>query len=60
MSEEHENHEPPAKFSYAVGAGLGLLVGGAVGLFMDHFLLDALFGVAIGLVVAYLVRELKP
>ncbi len=61
MSEsEHEGHEPPAKFSYAVGAGLGLLVGGAIGLFTDHFLLDAAFGVAIGLVVAYLVRELKP
>ena len=60
MSEEHENHEPPAKFSYAVGAGLGLLIGGAVGLFMDAFLLDAAFGIAIGLVVAYLVRELKP
>ncbi len=60
MSEEHENAEPPAKFSYAVGAGLGLLVGGAVGLFMDHFLLDAVFGIAIGLVVAYIVRTLKP
>ena len=59
MSEEHEQHEPPAKFSYAVGAGLGLLVGGAVGLFLDHFLLDALFGVAIGLVVAYIVRNIK-
>lgn len=59
MSDEHEPHEPPAKFSYAVGAGLGLLVGGAVGLFLDHFLLDALFGVAIGLVVAYIVRNIK-
>lgn len=60
MSDEHEAHEPPAKFSYAVGAGLGMLIGGAVGLFMDQFLLDAAFGVAIGLVVAFLVRELKP
>ncbi len=56
---EHENHEPPARFSYAVGAGLGLLVGGAIGLFMDHFLIDAVFGIAIGLVVAYMVRTLR-
>ncbi len=56
---EHESHEPPARFSYAVGAGLGLLVGGAVGLFMDRFVLDALLGVAMGLVVAYIVRTLK-
>ncbi len=60
MSEEHEVAEPPAKFSYAVGAGLGLLIGGTVGLFMDKFLLDAVFGIAIGLVVAYIVRTLKP
>jgi hypothetical protein len=59
MSEEHEQHVPPAQFSYAVGAGLGLLVGGTVGLFLDHFLIDALFGVAIGLVVAYIVRNIK-
>lgn len=60
MSEsEHENHEPPAKFSYAVGAGLGLLIGGAIGLFIGNFPLNAGFGVAIGLVVAYLVRALK-
>jgi NhaP-type Na+/H+ or K+/H+ antiporter len=38
---------------------LGLLVGGTVGLFLDHFLIDALFGVAIGLVVAYIVRNIK-
>jgi hypothetical protein len=57
---EHENHEPPAKFSYAVGAGLGLLIGGAIGLFNDHFLIDAVFGIAIGLVVSYIVRTLKP
>jgi hypothetical protein len=57
---EHENHVPPAKFSYAVGAGLGLLIGGAIGLFKDHFLLDAVFGIAIGLVVSYIVRTLKP
>ena len=56
---EHESHEPPAQFSYAVGAGLGLLVGGTVGLFLDRFLIDALFGVAIGLVVAYIVRNIK-
>ena len=60
MSDEHKNHEPPALFSYAVGAGLGLLVGGTVGLFLDKFLLDAVFGIAIGVVVAYLVRTLKP
>ncbi|MEO6605743.1 MAG: hypothetical protein ABIN55_09025 [Aeromicrobium sp.] len=60
MTGEHKEHKPPAKFSYAVGAGLGMLVGGAIGLFMGHFLLDAAFGIAIGLVVAFLVRELKP
>ena len=60
MSEEHENHEPPEKYSYAVGAGLGLLVGGAIGLFTDQFLIDAILGVAIGLVVTYLVRFLRP
>ena len=57
---EHENHEPPAKYSYAVGAGLGLLIGGAVGLFTDTFLVDAILGVAIGLVVTYLVKFLRP
>ena len=57
---EHENHAPPAPFSYAVGAGLGMLVGGAIGLAMDHFLLDAAFGIAIGLVITYIVRTLKP
>lgn len=57
---EHQNPQPPAAFSYAVGAGLGLLIGGAVGLFTDNFLLDAILGIAIGLVVTYLVLFLKP
>jgi len=57
---EHENHEPPAKYSYAVGAGLGLLIGGAVGVFTDTFLIDAILGVAIGLIVTYLVKFLRP
>jgi hypothetical protein len=57
---EHENHEPPAKYSYSVGAGLGLLIGGAIGLFTDSFLIDAILGIAIGLVVTYLVKFLRP
>ena len=57
---EHENHEPPPKYSYSVGAGLGLLIGGAVGLFRDEFLIDAILGIAIGLVVTYLVKFLRP
>lgn len=61
---EHENHEPPAKYSYAVGAGLGVLIGGAVGLLAGasgvSFLIDAVLGVAIGLIVTYLVKFLRP
>jgi len=52
---ERKNPEPPARSSYAVGAGLGLLIGGIVGLFTGHFLIDALLGIAIGVVMAYLV-----
>lgn len=59
MSEEHEHAVPPAKFSYAVGAGLGLLGGGAVGLFIGNFPLNAVFGLAFGLVIAYIVRNIK-
>jgi hypothetical protein len=59
---EHHNPEPPAQYRYAVGAGLGLLVGGAVGLFLgdDKFLASAIFGVAVGIVVAYFVKFLRP
>jgi len=57
---ERKNPEPPARFNYAVGAGLGLLIGGAVGLFTGNFLIDALLGIAIGVVVAYLVRTIRP
>ena len=58
---EHHTPEPPAQYSYAVGAGLGLLIGGGVGLFLDEdkFLPLAVIGLAIGLVVAYLVRTIR-
>jgi hypothetical protein len=61
MSEHHPS-EPPAQFRYAVGAGLGLLIGGAVGLFLgdDKFLAAAIFGIAVGIVVAYFVKFLSP
>lgn len=54
-----ENREPPAEFRYAVGAGLGLLVGGAVGLFVDQFLSGVLIGVAGGIVVAFFAGFIK-
>ena len=59
---EHHPPEPPAQFRYAVGAGLGLLIGGAVGLFIDEdvFLASAIFGVAVGIVVAYFAKFIKP
>ena len=55
---EHHPPEPSAVYTYAVGAGLGLLVGGAVGLFAgdDLFLPAALLGAGIGIVVAFLVK----
>ena len=54
---EHQPPEPSATYTYAVGAGLGLLVGGAVGLFAgDLFLPGALLGAGIGVVVAFLVK----
>jgi hypothetical protein len=57
MSEHHEP-EPPTTFTYAVGAGLGLLVGAGIGLFIgdSYFLAAALLGAGIGVVVAFLVR----
>jgi hypothetical protein len=59
---EHHNPEPPSEYTYAVGAGLGLLVGAAVGLFAggDRFLLFAGLGIVAGLAVAYLVKLLRP
>jgi hypothetical protein len=57
---EHEIPEPPAKYSYSVGAGLGLFIGGVIGLFTDTFLIDAVLGVAIGLVVTYLIKAVRP
>ncbi len=55
---EHHPPEPSATYTYAVGAGLGLLVGGAVGLFTgdDLFLPGALLGAGIGVVVAFFVK----
>ena len=55
---EHHPPEPSAVYTYAVGAGLGLLVGGTVGLFAgdDLFLPAALLGAGIGIVVAFLVK----
>lgn len=55
---EHQPPEPSPVYTYAVGAGLGLLVGGAVGLFAgdDLFLPAALLGAGIGIVVAFLVK----
>jgi hypothetical protein len=57
---EHQPPEPPATYTYAVGAGLGLLIGGAVGLFAgdgnDLFLPGVLLGAGIGIVVAFLVK----
>jgi len=60
--DSHQNPEPPAQFRYAVGAGLGLLVGGAVGLFLDgdYFLPAAILGVAVGIVVAFFATFTKP
>jgi hypothetical protein len=59
---EHHNPEPPAQYRYAVGAGLGLLIGCAVGLFLgeDTFLAAAIFGIAVGIVVAYFAKFLSP
>ncbi|MCW2830487.1 MAG: hypothetical protein JWP31_1179 [Aeromicrobium sp.] len=59
---DHQNREPSAQFRYAAGAGLGLLIGAAVGLFLDRdvFLPAALIGMAIGLVVAYVAQFTKP
>ena len=55
---EHHSPEPSSTYTYAVGAGLGLLVGGAIGLFAgdDLFLPAALLGAGIGIVVAFLVK----
>ena len=58
----HQNHEPPAQFRYAVGIGLGVLIGGAVGLFVDNdqFLAFALAGAAAGLLLSYFAKFLRP
>jgi hypothetical protein len=55
---EHQPPEPSATYTYAVGAGLGLLIGGAVGLFSgdDLFLPAALLGTGIGVLGAFLVK----
>jgi hypothetical protein len=55
---EHHPPEPSSTYTYAVGAGLGLLVGGAVGLFAgdDLFLPAALLGAGFGIVGAFLVK----
>jgi len=57
---EHQNHEAPEEYTYVVGAGLGLLGGVVVGLFMDQVLPAVLIGMAFGVVVAWGVRLLKP
>jgi hypothetical protein len=55
---EHHPPEPSATYTYAVGAGLGLLVGVVIGLFAGDnlFLPAALLGAGIGIVVAFLVK----
>ena len=55
---EHHPPEPPSSYTYAVGAGLGILIGGAVGLFAgdNYFLPAAILGAGIGIVLAFLVR----
>ena len=55
---EHRPPEPSSTYTYAVGTGLGLLVGGAVGLIVGEnlFLPAALLGAGIGIVVAFLVK----
>ncbi|MGZ5367169.1 hypothetical protein [Aeromicrobium sp.] len=56
----HENHEAPKEYTYVVGAGLGLLGGVIVGLFMDEIVPGVLIGVVVGIVIAWGVRLLKP
>ena len=59
---EHGNPQPPTAFRYAAGIGLGVIIGGAVGLFVDEdvFLPAAVIGAAVGLLVAYFVRFTRP
>ncbi|MGA8986876.1 hypothetical protein [Aeromicrobium sp.] len=55
---EHHSPEPPSSFTYAVGVGLGALIGGAVGLFLggNYFLPSLLIGAAVGIIVSHLVK----
>jgi hypothetical protein len=57
---EHQNHEAPKEYTYVVGAGLGLLGGVIVGLFMDEIVPAVLIGVVVGIVIAWGVRLFKP
>ncbi len=57
---EHENHEAPKEYTYVVGAGLGLLGGVIVGLFMGEVIPAVLIGMVVGIVIAWGVRLLKP
>lgn len=57
---EPQNHEAPKEYSYAVGAGLGLLGGVAVGLFINDVVPAVMIGVVFGVVAAWGVRLLKP
>ena len=57
---EHENHEVPKEYTYAVGAGLGLFGGVIVGLFMDEVVPAVMIGMVVGIVIAWGVRLLKP
>ena len=57
---EHQNHEPPAPYRFAVGAGLGMIIGLAVGLFADQPIAGALIGLAVGIICAYGAKFIKP
>lgn len=57
---EHENHEAPKEYTYVVGAGLGLLGGVIVGLFMGEVIPAVMIGMVVGIVIAWGVRLLKP
>jgi len=51
--------EPPAPYRYAIGAGLGLLVGAVVGAVVHRPFAAIVIGVAAGLVLAYVLSVLR-
>jgi len=57
---EHQNHETSKEYTYVVGAGLGIVGGVIVGLFMKDVVPAVLIGMVFGIVVAWGVRLLKP